>query len=361
MSTTKGKGTGRGTPRHSSGGRRPPPTEFGWDAINREQWYGREWYMKTSLVTDGDLRHLWEKKDAGTIAISLLPLLGLHADFERWRKAKNAKVPISTITEVTLNVGCRRLAGALGYDKNSIRSALEALDEEELIDIEWRKSKRAHSGREIHRIRIDDDMLLIGYKPQTHYTEKPVPSERYAKFYGDLFYGGPWRLMPSAIRFVYLVIAARNPVYAEEEFRAGLRKQVKQRLRKEHGATYAMKKSEVDRLVELAIQAKRREKAPTRKNIMKDTSMGRTYVHHVLKALSTPPDPAALPSPAPFLSSGRSADGDAYFVPNDSAGHSHRWPAKDLNDPDRVKELRRLLFPSWPFERSRPKRRKRPE
>jgi biotin operon repressor len=310
-----------------SGRRRPPPKEFVFDT-DREEWWKRHYYMPTRLVTKGTLRDLWLYTDAGRSALGLVPLLGLHADNARWRLHKNTYTPLHTIRAVEVNISYRRLARVLACSKTTIAYAIDALADCALV-----KKVRSRTG---HVIRVMPQLL-------TSYNEAGAPSETFVDLEGWMLYGGLWTAMLPPIRYAYLAIAARNPILDDEKFRASIRRKRRKKLRR---LGHPIMRPDLDRVVELAVQKKRQQEAPTRADIVRDTGMSRTTVHHAVTALCAAPDPAALAAPAPLLGSGMSANGD-YYVPG-STSYSLRWPCEVLNDRARVNALRRLLWPTWP-------------
>ena len=290
------------------------PKAFVFTEKLRAKWQERFWRCPVRLAED--LPGYWMlnggARGSGSVT-AVLPILCLHA----WPSPQSEWTKWAYLSR-------RRIASLSGLCKDTVGRVLTLLQGEELLDL-----KRIAHPTQCGAYRTEYRLATAAFYPVDNVGGKA--NEPFVTIYGNLLYGGLWRLLPTpAARHLYLTIACLAPIRNPAAFRKALSKSAEDLLSEEQLAK--------------KIKAYRKKHSLSLSALEWRTGLSRPTVIHALKILTTP-IPWSGDSSRSYVRAGKRGTGrPTWFAPHRPFMKDTRVPFEILNDSERVHQLRQELW-----------------
>jgi hypothetical protein len=283
-------------------GKRPAPVEYLFNPVDLDRFRNRFWRISRENAEAGFFSRIWRGADGVECpsASCILPALAL-----------NAWVPVGAEWSPPVYLSHRTIAALAGVDKNSVARGMRRLEEVGLLRMGERERMARHGGAHRRAYQLSAECF-------------PEKGQRFFKLPGGLAYGGALAMLPRAsARHLFLVIAALDPLYDEEELRA-------------HMA------DDAGRDVEASIKRRRHESTSTLSEIVGLSGLASSTAQEALQVLMAPV--FGPTGKIPLVRRDRGAYGLHYFV--DAEAVFYTWSPSVLNDRGERARTRRHFWGS---------------
>jgi len=302
---------------------------------DRDNYSERYWACPARLVHKGMLASVWSLGRGG--ASSILPVLAVHT----WPKQKGAESSWTGYTTLSR----RRIATLSGLDKDTVTVGLRSLKSAGLLQLK-RVPRSDHQG---------------GYQTQYRLRSSLYANERerFVPIRACLFYGGTWAVLPTpAMRHLYIVTACLDPIGDEDRYLEKIKIDGADRDWFNFGSTdldladFSGIEEYEEAVKQRLLDARRSSATVSLSELQRHSGLSRCTVISAIRALLVPifdantNDTRPVYPPIALLKTGDSLPrSPTWYVP-DRRVNAQYWKPEFLNDPIKVRDMRRRFWPS---------------
>lgn len=282
--------------------KRAAPVEYVFNDADVGRFNGRHWRISRENVEAGFFSRIWRDSDGVECpsASCILPALAL-----------NAWVPEGSDWTPPVYLSHRTIAALAGVDKNSVARGMRRLGDVGLLRMGDRELMSRHGGAHRRPFQLSAKCF-------------PQKGHRFFKLPGVFAYGGSLAMLPRAsARHLFLVIAALDPLYDEQELR-------------EHMA------GDYERDIAASLKRRRHDSTSTLQKIVELSGLASSTAQEALRILMQPMFGAN--SEIPLVKRDQGTYGWHYFVAVEAI--KKHWMPWVLNDPKERERNRRRLWGS---------------